>query len=156
MTHQSVTLIDIPTEELKVLRSLEHKIPHTIPAPTRKHIDKATNIIYTHMNRHTDNEISGKEYRNQGTRLSSHNVYTRALMKFNSQLNTSEREPTTCDTPVSHSIDIPTEELKVLRSLEHKIPHTIPAPTRKHIDKATNIIYTHMNRHTDNEISEKE
>ena len=33
-------------------------------------------------------------------------------MKFNSQLNTSGREPTTCDTPVSHSIDIPTEELK--------------------------------------------
>ena len=40
------------------------------------------------------------------------------LRKFNSQLNTSGREPTTCDTPVSHSIDIP-EELKVLRSLEH-------------------------------------
>ena len=77
-------------------------------------------------------------------------------MKFNSQLNTSGREPTTCDTPVSQSIDIPIEELKVLRSLEHKIPHTIPAPTRKHIDKATNIIYTHMNRHTDNEITEKE
>ena len=33
-------------------------------------------------------------------------------MKFNSQLNTSGREPSTCDTPVSHSIDIPTEELK--------------------------------------------
>ena len=33
-------------------------------------------------------------------------------MKFNSQLNTSGREPTTCDTPVSHSIDIPTDELK--------------------------------------------
>ena len=78
------------------------------------------------------------------------------LLQFNSQLNTSGREPATCDTPVSHSIDIPTEELKVLRSLEHKIPHTIPAPTRKHIDKATNIIYRHMNRHTDNEISEKE
>ena len=77
-------------------------------------------------------------------------------MKFNSQLNTSGHEPTTCDTPVSHSIDIPTEELKVLRSLEHKIPHTITTPTRKHIDKATNIIYTPMNRHTDNEISEKE
>ena len=28
--------------------------------------------------------------------------------------------------------------------------------TRKHIDKATNIIYTHVNRHTDIEISEKE
>ena len=55
----------------------------------------------------------------------------------------------TCDTPVSHSIDIPTEELKVLRSLERKIPHTIPTPTCQHIDKATNIIYTHMNRHTD-------
>ena len=77
-------------------------------------------------------------------------------MKFNSQLNMSGREPTTCDTPVSQSIDIPTEELKVLRSLEHKIRHTIPAPTPKHIDKATNIIYTNMNRHTDNEISEKE
>ena len=77
-------------------------------------------------------------------------------MKFNSQLNTSGREPTTCDTQVSHCIDIPTEELKVLRSLEHKISHTIPTPTRKHINKATNIIYTHMNRNTDNEISEKE
>ena len=33
-------------------------------------------------------------------------------MFFNSQLNTSGREPRTCDTPVSHSIDIPTEELK--------------------------------------------
>ena len=75
-------------------------------------------------------------------------------MIFNSQLNTSGHEPTTCDT--RHSIDIPTKELKVLRSFEHKIPLTIPAPTRKHIDKATNIIYTHMNRHTDNEISEKE
>ena len=31
-------------------------------------------------------------------------------MKFNSQLNMSGREPTTCDTPVSHSIDIPTEK----------------------------------------------
>ena len=71
-------------------------------------------------------------------------------MKFNSQLNMSGREPTTCDTPVSHSIDISTEELKVLRSLEHKIPHTIPAPTRKHINKATNMINTHMNRHTHN------
>ena len=29
---------------------------------------------------------------------------------FNSQLNTSGREPKTCDTPVSHSISIPTEE----------------------------------------------
>ena len=34
------------------------------------------------------------------------------MEKFNSQLNMSGREPTTCDTPVSHSIDIPTEELK--------------------------------------------
>ena len=33
-------------------------------------------------------------------------------MKFNSQLNMSEREPSNCDTPVIHSIDIPTEELK--------------------------------------------
>ena len=32
-------------------------------------------------------------------------------MVFNSQLNTSGREPTTCDTPVSLSIDIPTESL---------------------------------------------
>ena len=77
-------------------------------------------------------------------------------MKFNSQLNTSGREPRTCDTPVSHSIDIPTEKLKLLRSLEHKIHHKIPAPTPKHIDKATNIIYTNINRHNDNEISEKE
>ena len=33
-------------------------------------------------------------------------------MNFNSQLSTSGHEPWTCDTPVSHSIDIPTEELK--------------------------------------------
>ena len=33
-------------------------------------------------------------------------------MKFNSQLNTSEREPMTCNTAVNHSIDITTEELK--------------------------------------------
>ena len=65
-------------------------------------------------------------------------------------------EPSPCDTPVSHSVDIPTEELKVMRSLEPQLPPTLPAPTRKHIDKATNIIYTHVNRHTDNEISEKE
>ena len=31
---------------------------------------------------------------------------------FNSQLNTSGREVRTCDTPVSHSTDKPTEELK--------------------------------------------
>ena len=42
-------------------------------------------------------------------------------IKFHSQLNTSGREPMTSDTPVSHSIDIPTEELKILRSLE---PHS--------------------------------
>ena len=40
-------------------------------------------------------------------------------MKFYSQLNTSGREPTSCDTPVSHSINIPTEELKILRSLKY-------------------------------------
>ena len=33
-------------------------------------------------------------------------------MKFNSQLNISGHEPSTCDTPVSHSVDIPTDELK--------------------------------------------
>ena len=33
-------------------------------------------------------------------------------MIFNSQLNMSGCEPRTCDTPVGHSIDIPTEELK--------------------------------------------
>ena len=43
-----------------------------------------------------------------------------------------------------------------MRSLEPQLLPTLPAPTRKHIDKATNIIYTHLNRHTDNEISEKE
>ena len=75
---------------------------------------------------------------------------------FYSQLDTSGNKPTTCDTPASHSIDIPTEELEVMRSLERQLPPTLPAPTRKHIDKATNIIYKHVNRHTDNEISEKE
>ena len=45
-------------------------------------------------------------------------MFTGKYGNFNSQLNTSGREPTTCDTPVSHSIDIPTEELKILRSLE--------------------------------------
>ena len=36
------------------------------------------------------------------------------VLSFNSQLNTSGREPTTFDTPVTHSIDTPTHELKVL------------------------------------------
>ena len=31
---------------------------------------------------------------------------------YNSQQNTSGRKPRTCDTPVSHSIDTPTEEFK--------------------------------------------
>ena len=39
-------------------------------------------------------------------------------LKFYSQLNTSGSEPPTSDTPVSHSIDVPTEELKILWSLE--------------------------------------
>ena len=43
-------------------------------------------------------------------------------MKFYSQLNTSGREPSPCDTPVSHSIDIPTEELKIVRSSECLLP----------------------------------
>ena len=64
------------------------------------------------------------------------------LLTLNSLLNTSGRKLTTCDTPVSHSVDIPTGELQVLRSLEPQLPHAIPAPTRKHIDKVTNIIYT--------------
>ena len=96
---------------------------------------------------------------------------------FNSQLNTSGREPRTCDKPVSHSTDKPTEELKsiaiigyplpkthfkvlfkpeIVSDADFWLPPTIPTPTCKHIDKATNIIYTHTNRHTDNEISEKE
>ena len=67
-------------------------------------------------------------------------------MKFYSQLNTSGREPTTSDTPVSHSIDIPAEELKNIAIIgTSQLPPTIPAPTRKHIDKATNIVYTHVN-----------
>ena len=90
----------------------------------------------------------------------SHKTYNQNIPlpsnKFYSQLNTSGREPSPCDTPVSHSIDIPPEELKILRSLERLLPPTLPAPTRKHIDKATNMIYTHVNIHTDNEISEKE
>ena len=40
------------------MRSLEPQLPPTLPALTGKHIDKATNILYTHVNRHTDNEIS--------------------------------------------------------------------------------------------------
>ena len=40
------------------------------------------------------------------------------LMKFNSQLNMSWREPTICDTPVSHSIDIPTDELKSIAIID--------------------------------------
>ena len=78
------------------------------------------------------------------------------LTEFYSQLNTSGREPSPCDTPISHSIDIPTEELKIVRSSERLFPPTLLAQTLKHIDKATNIIYTHVNIHTDNEISEKE
>ena len=46
-------------------------------------------------------------------------------MKFYSQLNTSGREPIACDTPVSHSIDIPTEALKVMRSYTHTHTYTV-------------------------------
>ena len=56
------------------------------------------------------------------------NLYAK-MEKFNSQLNTSGREPTICDTPVSHSIDIPTEELKVLWSLEHLASSHNTGPT---------------------------
>ena len=70
-------------------------------------------------------------------------LFSTHIYIFYSQLNTSGRESSTCDTPVSHSIDIPTEELKVMQPLEPQLPPTLPAPTRKHIDKATNIIYTH-------------
>ena len=59
------------------MRSLEPQLPPTLPAPTRKHIDKATNIIYTHVNRHNDNEIS--EGIAQPRDLSSHKVHSRAL-----------------------------------------------------------------------------
>ena len=56
-------------------------------------------------------------------------------MKFYSQLNTSGSEPPTSDTPVSHSIDIPTEELKNIVIIgTTQLPPTIPAPTRKHIN----------------------
>ena len=67
----------------------------------------------------------------------------------NSQLNTSGCEPRTCDTPVSHSIDIPTEELKVLRSWEHLASsHNTRSDSQAHRQSNQHHIHTHMNTHT--------
>ena len=85
------------------------------------------------------------------------------LWIFNSQLNMSGREPGTCDTPVSHSIDIPTEELKSIAiigtlSFLKQYPLRLASISTKQAYRQSkqHHIHTHMNRHTDNEISEKE
>ena len=78
-------------------------------------------------------------------------------MNFNSQQNTSGREPTTCDTQVSHSIDIPTEELKsiaIIGTLASS--HNTHSNSQAYRQRNQYHIYTRMKRHTDNEISEKE
>ena len=136
--------------------------PRIFPKAPRYHhflilrVDRKQNgLISKHRSYSYNDPFSLEELQNAQIHPQERNVKF-PNVEFYSQLNTSGHEPTTCDTPVSHSIDIPTEELKILRSLEPHLPPTIPAPTRKHIDKATNIIYTHVNRHTDNEISEKE
>ena len=73
-------------------------------------------------------------------------------MKFYSQLDTSGREPSTCDKPVSHSIDIPTEELKSNAIIGTSASsHTTRSDSQAH--RQSNL-YTHVNSHTDNEISE--
>ena len=112
------------------------------------------------QNGHNVPFLESASLRKRKRKATKKNTYIYKISKreifFNSQLNTSGREPGTCDTPVSYSIDKPTEEFK--KYSDHwntRLPPTIPAPTHKHIDKATNI-YTHMNRHTDDEISEKE
>ena len=78
-------------------------------------------------------------------------------MKFNSQLNTSGREPTTCDTPVSHSIDIPTDELKsiaIIGTLASS--HNTRSNSQAYRQRNLHHIDTHMKRRTDDEIAEKE
>ena len=73
---------------------------------------------------------------------------TKVSIKFNSQLNTSGREPTTCDTPVSHSIDIPAKELKVLRSLEHLASsHNTRSDSQAHRQSSQHHIHTHEQTH---------
>ena len=133
------------------------QLPPTIPAPTRKHIDKATNIVYV-SHTWTDTLIMKYQRRNSATRgQSSHNVYTRALNEilFTTE-HVWERTPDLWHTSQSLYRHTHRGAKNIVIIGTTQLPPTIPAPTRKHIDKATNIVYTHMNRHTDNEISEKE
>ena len=83
-----------------------------------------------------------------------HTMYTpKPLMKFKSQLNTYGREPTTCDTPVSHSIDITNEELKIIVIIGSLASsHNTRSDSQAYRQSNQHHIHT-MNRHTDNEIS---
>ena len=77
-------------------------------------------------------------------------------MEFKSQLNTSGREPTTSDTPVSHSIDIPIEELKsiaIIGTLASS--NNTRSVSQAYRQSNQHHIHTHE-LNTDNEKSEKE
>ena len=65
-------------------------------------------------------------------------------MKFYSQLNTSGREPMTSDIPVSHYRHTHRGAKNIAITGTSQLPPTTPAPTLKHIDKATNIVYTNV------------
>ena len=62
----------------------------------------------TRRHKRNQNKIKVKGLGRNISYLASFLTYFHGYRKFTSQLNTSGREPTTCDTPVSHSIDIPT------------------------------------------------
>ena len=163
--------IDIPTEELKILWSLElHSFLPQYPLRLASTSTKQP-TSYTHT--WTDTLIMKYQRRNSATRgQSSHNVYTRALNEilFTTE-HVWERTPDLWHTSQSLYRHTHRGAKNIVIIGTTQLPPTIPAPTRKHIDKATNItwtdtlimkyqrrniVYTHMNRHTDNEISEKE
>ena len=69
-------------------------------------------------------------------------------MNFNSQLNTSGREPTTFDTPVSQSINIPTDELKsiaIIGTLASS--HNTRSDSQAYRQSNERHIHTHEQKH---------
>ena len=63
-------------------------------------------------------------------------------MKFNSQLNTSGREPTTCDTPVSHSYRHTHRGAKMWNQYRRTIAGE--DPKSNHVEAANRKIYAEL------------
>ena len=73
-----------------------------------------------------------------------------SMEKFYSQLNTSGREPSTCDTPVITLSTHPPRSYKVMISLEHLASsHTTRSDSQAHRQSNQHHIHTHVNIHTD-------